>query len=54
MEFLGLIVVIFAVYLIYKKPEKENLAFGLFVAAWALAAFMYYGHVSALLPNIAL
>lgn len=54
MEFLGLVIVIIAVFLIYKKPEKENLAFGLFVFAWIMAAFMYYGHVSALLPNISL
>lgn len=54
MEFLGLLIVLISVILIYKKPEKENLAFGLFVFAWVMAAFMYYAHVSALLPNISL
>lgn len=52
MEFLGLILAFISVFLIYKKPEKENLAFGIFVFAWAMAAIMYICHASSILPNI--
>ncbi len=51
MEFLGMLIAFIAVVIIYKKPEKENLAFGIFVFAWAMAAFMYYGDVYSILPN---
>ncbi len=52
MEFLGLILAFIAVFLIYKKPQKEKFAFGIFVVAWAMAAIMYIAHVSSILPNI--
>lgn len=52
MEFLGLVLAFIAVWIIYKKPEKENLAFGIFVFTWFMAALMYYAHVSSILPNM--
>lgn len=52
MEFLGLVLAFIAVFLIYKKPQKEKLAFGIFVFAWAMAALMYVCHTSSILPNI--
>ncbi len=39
MEFLELLLVLIALILIIKKPEKENLAFGLVIVAWLLMVF---------------
>ncbi|EGO9899219.1 TPA: disulfide bond formation protein Dba [Campylobacter coli] len=44
MEFLELLLVLIALILIIKKPEKENLAFGLVMVAWLLMVFFYVGH----------
>ena len=44
MEFLELLLVLIALILIIKKPEKENLAFGLVMVAWLLMIFFYVGH----------
>lgn len=46
MEFLELILVLIALILIIKKPEKENLAFGLVMISWAMMVFLYVGHKS--------
>ncbi len=51
MEFLGMLIAFIAVLIIYKKPEYENLAFGIFVFAWIMGAILYYGDVSSILPN---
>ncbi|AII13996.1 DsbI-accessory protein Dba [Campylobacter iguaniorum] len=52
MEFFGLIIAFIAICLIYKKPEKEKLAFWLLAFAWIMAATMYICHTSSILPNI--
>lgn len=46
MEFLELLLVLVAVVLLIKKPEKEQLAFGLVIASWMLMTFMFIGHKS--------
>ncbi|NDJ27185.1 dihydroneopterin aldolase [Campylobacter sp. MIT 12-8780] len=46
MEFLELLMVLIALILIIKKPEKEKLAFGLVVASWAIMIVLYVGHKS--------
>ncbi len=46
MEFLELILVLIALLLIIKKPQKENLAFSLVLIAWVLMVFLYFGHKS--------
>lgn len=46
MEFLELLLVLIALILIIKKPEKENLAFGLVMVAWLIMVFFYIGHKS--------
>ncbi|HEF4224881.1 TPA: dihydroneopterin aldolase [Campylobacter jejuni] len=38
--------------LIIKKPEKENLAFGLVMVAWLLMVFFYVGHKTGALLTI--
>ncbi|TQR32339.1 dihydroneopterin aldolase [Campylobacter sp. MIT 99-7217] len=46
MEFLELLMVLIAMILIIKKPEKEKLAFTLVIASWAIMIFLYVGHKS--------
>ncbi len=53
MEFLELLLVLIAMLLVIKKPEKEKTAFGLVLISWALMVFFYVGHKSgALLTTI--
>ncbi|HED7906771.1 TPA: disulfide bond formation protein Dba [Campylobacter coli] len=52
MEFLELLLVLIALILIIKKPEKENLAFGLVIVAWLLMVFFYVGHKTSALLTI--
>lgn len=52
MEFLELLLVLIALILIIKKPEKENLAFGLVMVAWLLMVFFYVGHKTGALLTI--
>lgn len=52
MEFLELLLVLVAVILLIKKPQKEKLAFSLVIASWALMAFMFIGHKSGALLTI--
>lgn len=52
MEFLELLLVLFAMILLLKKPQKENLAFGLVITSWILMAFMFIGHKSGALLTI--
>ena len=41
MEFLNFIVILTAVYLVLRRPEKEALAFGLLVTSVVLMAFVF-------------
>lgn len=52
MEFLELLLVLIALILIIKKPEKKNLAFGLVMVAWLLMVFIYVGHKAGALLTI--
>lgn len=53
MEFLELLLVLIALILIIKKPEKKkNLAFGLVMVAWLLMVFFYVGHKTGALLTI--
>lgn len=52
MEFLELLLVLIAMILLIKKPQKENLAFGLVVVSWVLMVFMFIGHKSGALLTI--
>lgn len=42
MEFLELLLLFFSAFLIFKKPEKEGLAFGMLVFTAVLVAFVFY------------
>ena len=46
MEFLELVMLLIAVLLIWFKPEREKLAWGLTIAGWLMVVLMYFGHVS--------
>ncbi|MGB2552079.1 MULTISPECIES: dihydroneopterin aldolase [unclassified Campylobacter] len=49
MEFLQLLMILIAMIIIIKKPEKEKLAFGLVVVSWLFMMYLYIGHKSAAL-----
>ncbi|AXH08590.1 DsbI-accessory protein Dba [Malaciobacter marinus] len=42
MEFLELCLLLYVSYLVYKKPEKEKLAFNLLAFTAILVAFVFY------------
>ena len=46
MEFLELVMLLAAVLLIWFKPEREKLAWGLAVGGWLMTVLIYVGHVS--------
>ncbi|WP_104696812.1 MULTISPECIES: disulfide bond formation protein Dba [unclassified Helicobacter] len=46
MEFLEMLLILIAMILMIRKPQKENLAFGILMFSWALMIFMYVGHKS--------
>ena len=41
MEFLNLVIIFVAAYLVLRKPEKERLAFGLLVVSVVLMVFLF-------------
>ena len=46
MEFLELLLLFIAILIIFIKPERENIAFGVFVVSWLLMIISYVGHIS--------
>ncbi|GAA6814524.1 hypothetical protein AOH168_07400 [Helicobacter pylori] len=52
MEFLGLILSLFAVLIAFKKPEKENWAFRILIVVWLMELIIFIGHSSSVLPNM--
>ncbi|EFR48722.1 hypothetical protein [Helicobacter canadensis] len=44
MEFLELLMVLIAMILIIKKPEKEKLAFNLVMISWVIMIVLYVWH----------
>ena len=41
MEFLNFLIILSAGWLVWKRPERERLAFGLLVVACVLTAFLF-------------
>ncbi|AFI05288.1 hypothetical protein [Helicobacter cetorum] len=52
MEFLGLLLSLIAIFIAFKKPEKENLAFGILIVVWLVELVIFIAHSSSVLPNI--
>lgn len=51
MEFLNFLLILTTVYLVLRKPEKEQLAFGLLVTSVLLMAFVFLlGTRTSILP----
>lgn len=42
MEFLELLLLFLSAFIIYKKPQKEKLAFGIYVFTAFLIAFLFF------------
>ncbi|RVZ54707.1 hypothetical protein EC561_03280 [Helicobacter pylori] len=52
MEFLGLLLSLVAVLMAFKKPEKENWAFGILIVVWLEELVIFIAHSSSVLPNM--
>ncbi|GAA7409770.1 hypothetical protein MM0350_03510 [Helicobacter pylori] len=52
MEFLGLLLSLFAILVVFKKPEKENWAFGILMVVWLVELIIFIAHSSSVLPNM--
>lgn len=52
MEFANLLLIFAAAWLVWKRPEKEDLAFRLLVIGFLVTAFLYFvGTRTAVLPR---
>ena len=52
MEFANLVLIFVVAWLVWKRPEKEDLAFRLFVASVLVTAFLYFlGTRTSVLPR---
>ncbi|GAA9350582.1 hypothetical protein [Helicobacter pylori] len=52
MEFLGLILSLATILIAFKKPEKENWAFGILMVVWLVELIIFIAHSSSVLPNM--
>ncbi|WP_100967272.1 hypothetical protein KVE17_02980 [Helicobacter pylori] len=52
MEFLGLLLSLFAILIAFKKPEKENWAFGILMVVWLVELVIFIAHSSSVLPDM--
>jgi hypothetical protein len=53
MEFLNFLIILAAGWLIWRRPERERLAFGLLVVSFLLMAFLFLiGTHGALIPRV--
>ncbi|GAA6947328.1 hypothetical protein KVD21_02900 [Helicobacter pylori] len=52
MEFSGLLLSLVAILIAFKKPEKENWAFGILIVVWLMELIIFIGHSSSVLPNM--
>ncbi|GAA8133457.1 hypothetical protein NP0149_05570 [Helicobacter pylori] len=52
MEFLGLLLNLAAILVAFKKPEKENWAFGILMVVWLVELIIFIAHSSSVLPNM--
>ena len=53
MEFANLLLIFVVAWLVWKRPEKENLAFRLLVISFLVTAFLYFvGTRTSVLPRL--
>jgi hypothetical protein len=53
MEFLNLVMILFTAFLVWRRPERERLAFRLLVISIALMMFLFtLGTRTSLLPGV--
>lgn len=53
MEFLNFLLILTAAWLVWRRPEREKLAFGLLVASCALMALLFLvGTHTSLVPGV--
>lgn len=55
MEFLNFLIILWAAYLVWRRPERERLAFGLLVVSCLLMALLFLaGTHTSLVPGVSL
>jgi len=53
MEFLNLLIILWAAWLVWRRPEKERLAFGLLIVSCLLMALLFFiGTHTSLVPGL--
>jgi hypothetical protein len=53
MEFLNLLLIVWAGWLVWRRPERERLAFGLLLVSFLLMAFLFLvGARGSLVPGV--
>lgn len=53
MEFLNFLIILWAAWLLWRRPEREKLAFGLLVASIVLNGLLFFhGTRGSLLPGV--
>ena len=53
MEFLNFLIILAAGWLVWKRPERERLAFGLLIAGCVLMAFLFLvGTQTSIVPRV--
>ena len=53
MEFLNFVIILVAAWLVWRRPERERLAFGLLVASCLLMALLFFvGARGSLVPGV--
>ena len=53
MEFLNFLIILFAAWLVWRRPERERLAFGLVVVSGVIMAVLFFiGTHTSVIPGV--
>ncbi len=53
MEFLNFLIILVAAWLVWRRPERERLAFGLLLVSWLIVAILFFiGTHTSVLPRL--
>ena len=53
MEFLTFLIILFAAWLVWRRPEREKLAFRLLLVAWVIVATLFFiGTHTSVIPGV--
>ncbi len=53
MEFLNFLIILVAAWLVWRRPERERLAFGLLLVSWLIVVILFFiGTHTSVLPRL--